>query len=288
MSVARISELVANQYEKVEELSEGFYTSVWKGRDVLGFEEGTLVIKISKSEAINKRLVLEAKVMKNLAGHPGIPELVDVARHGGRTVLISRYIEGSPLTSILPIEDSRVRDRITYQLLDVITHLHDHNIVHRDVKPDNIVVRPDGTIVLLDYGIVRRMAELETSPTVIGTRPYMSPEQVNGKSERRSDIWALGVVIYQLYTGRLPFLGNTEMELMQNILNMEPPNPRSLNSELSAQMESALIRALRKRPESRFESAREMRDYIVSSVPGFKRNVSDLIREPEAPPILVP
>jgi len=288
MSVARISELVANQYEKVEELSEGFYTSVWKGRDVLGFEEGALVIKISKSEAINKRLLLEAKVMRNLAGHPGIPELVDVARHRGRTVVISRYVEGKPLTKILPIEDNRERDRIAYQLLDVLTHLHDHNIVHRDVKPDNIVVRPDGTIVLLDYGIVRRMAELETSPTVIGTRPYMSPEQVNGKSERRSDIWALGVVIYQMYTGRLPFLGNTEIELMQNILNVEPPGPRTLNPELSAQMESALIRALRKRPQSRFESAREMRDFIVSSVPGFKRNVSDLIREPEAPPILVP
>ena len=288
MSVARISELVANQYEKVEELSEGFYTSVWKGRDVLGFEEGTLVIKISKSEAINSRLLLEAKVMRNLVGHPGIPELVDVARHKGRTVVISRYIEGSPLTNILPIEDNRVRDRITYQLLDVITHLHDHNIVHRDVKPDNIVVRPDGTIVLLDYGIVRRMAELETSATVIGTRPYMSPEQVNGKSERRSDIWALGVVIYQMYTGRMPFLGNTEMELMQNILNVEPPSPRSLNPELSAQMESAMIRALRKRPQGRYESAREMRDFFISSVPGFKRNVSDLVREPEAPPILVP
>ncbi|MGD8353381.1 MAG: protein kinase [Pseudomonadota bacterium] len=288
MSVARISELVANQYEKVEELSEGIYTSVWKGRDVLGFEEGSLVIKISKSEAINPRLLLEAKVMRNLAGHPGVPELVDVARHRGRTVIITRYVEGSPLTDLLPIGDPRTRDRISYQLLDVITHLHDYNIVHRDVKPDNIIVRPDGTIVLLDYGIVRRMAEMETSATIIGTRPYMSPEQVNGKSERRSDIWALGVVLYNLYTGRLPFTGNTEMELMQNILNIEPASPRSLNPELSAQMESALIRALRKRPDSRFSSAREMRDYILSTVPGFKQNVSDLIREPEVPPTLVP
>ncbi len=288
MSVARISEMVANQYEKVEELSEGFYTSVWKGRDILGFEEGALVIKISKSEAINPRLLLEAKVLRNLAGHPGIPELVDVARHRGRTVIITRYVEGHTLTDILPFDDNRARDRIAYQLMDVVSHLQDKNIVHRDIKPDNIIVRPDGTIVLLDYGIVKRMKEMETSATVIGTRPYMSPEQVNGKSERRSDIWALGVVIYQMYTGSLPFSGSTEMELMQNILNVEPPSPRSLNPALSAQMESALIRTLRKRPQSRFNSAREMRNYILSTVPGFKHNVMDLIREPEVPPMLVP
>jgi serine/threonine-protein kinase len=116
----------------------------------------------------------------------------------------------------------------------------------------------------------------------------MSPEQVNGKSERRSDIWAMGVVLFNMYTGSLPFSGNTEMELMQNILSVEPPGPRSLNPELSAQMESALLKALRKRPQSRFNSAREMRDQILSTVPGFKLNVSDLIREPEVPPMLVP
>lgn len=288
MSVARISEMVANQYEKVEELSEGIYTSVWKGRDVLGFEEGTLVIKISKSEVINPRLLLEAKVLRNLAGHPGVPELVDVARHRGRTVIVTRYVEGQPLSEKIPLPDDRTRDRIAFQLLDVIAHLHDHNIVHRDVKPENIIVRPDGTIVLLDYGIVRRMGEMETSATIIGTRPYMSPEQVNGKSERRSDIWALGVVMYQMYTDRLPFTAATEMELMQNILTQEPPSPRSLNPELSAQMESALIRSLRKRPDSRFGTAREMRDQILTTVPGFRKNVKDLIREPELPPVLVP
>jgi len=288
MSVARISELVANQYEKVEELAEGFYTSVWKGRDVLGFEEGTLVIKISKSEVINPRLILEAKVLRALAGHPGIPELVDLARHRDRTVIITRYVEGHPLNEILPINNRRDQDRIAYQLLDVVCHLHDHDVVHRDIKPDNIIVRPDGTIVLLDYGIVRRMGAMETSATIIGTRPYMSPEQVNGKSERRSDIWALGVVIYQLYTGRQPFTGNTEMELMQNILEVEPPSPRSFNAQLPAQMESILIKALRKRPEGRFHSAREMRDQILATVPGFKNNVKDLMREPEVPPILVP
>jgi len=288
LSVARISELVANQYEKVEELSEGIYTSVWKGRDVLGFDEGTLVIKISKSEAINPRLLLEAKVLRSLAGHPGVPELVDVARHKERTVVITRYVEGHTLTDLLPLQDERARDRIAFQLMDIVSHLHDNDIVHRDVKPDNIIVRPDGSLVLLDYGIVRRMGEMETSATVIGTRPYMSPEQINGKSERRSDIWAVGVVLYQMYTGSLPFLGSTEMEFMQNILNVEPPNPRSLNQALSAQMESALIRALRKRPQSRFNSAREMRDQILSTVPGFKHNVMDLIKEPEQPPILVP
>ena len=288
LAVARISEMVANQYEKVEELSEGFYTSVWKGRDVLGFEEGPLVIKISKSEAINPRLLLEAQILRSLTGHFGVPELVDVARHRDRTVIITRFIEGSPLSKIMPIKDNITIDRIAYQLMDVVSHLHDHNIVHRDIKPDNIIVRPDGTIVLLDYGIVKRMGEMEISATVIGTRPYMSPEQINGRSERRSDVWALGVVLYHLYTGHLPFYGNTEMEIMEHILNRGPALPRSLNPDLPAQIESALIRALRKRPEGRYHNAGEMRNEIMETVPGFKDNVKDLIRRPEEAALLVP
>jgi serine/threonine-protein kinase len=288
MSVARISELVANQYEKVEELSEGFYTSVWKGRDVLGFEEGSIVIKISKSESINPRLLLEARALRMISGHPGVPELVDTARHRGRTVLITRFVEGQPLSKMLPLKDIVTRDRIAYQLMDVVSHLHDHNIVHRDIKPDNIIVRPDGTIVLLDYGIVKRMGEKETSATIIGTRPYMSPEQINGRSERRSDVWALGVVLYQLYTGRLPFYGNTEMEIMEHILGREPALPRSIDPGLSAQLERVLIRALRKRPEGRYHGASEMRDEVLATIPGFKENVKDLIRHPEEAALLVP
>jgi serine/threonine protein kinase len=132
------------------------------------------------------------------------------------------------------------------------------------------------------------MSEEETSPTVIGTRPYMSPEQVNGRSERRSDVWALGVVLYLMYTGNPPFSGNTEMELMENILKKEPPTPRALNPGIPFQMERVLIRALRKRPEGRFHNAGEMRDEVLATVPDFKENVKDLIRHPETAPVLVP
>jgi len=277
LTVSRIAELVANQYERTEELSEGFYTSVWKGRDVLGFEESPLIIKISKSEAINPRLLLEAQVLRELAGHTGVPELVDVARHRGRTVLLMRYVEGVPLSDAFETLNSEARDRIAFQLMDVVAHLHNHNVVHRDIKPDNIIVRPDGGVALLDYGIVRQMEQMETSATVIGTRPYMSPEQVNGKSEQRSDIWAVGVVLYQMYTGSLPFEGNTEMELMENILHKEPIVPRALNPDITAQFEQILIRSLRKNPDGRFLNAAIMRDAMVSQVPGFRKNIKDLI-----------
>jgi len=277
LSVSRVAELVANQYEKLEELSQSYYTSVWTGRDVLGFEKAPLVIKISKSEAINSRILLEAKTLRKLTGHRSVPEFVDVARHKGRTVLITRYVEGKPLSELLPVADKEFQDQIAYQLMDVTAHLHAHNIVHRDIKPDNIVVRPDGTLVLLDYGIVKTMTAEETSSTIIGTRPYMSPEQVNGESERRSDIWALGVVLYQIYTGSLPFTGNTEMELMNNILHMEAPIPRSLNPEIPAQMESILITALRKKPEGRFINAGQMRDEVLDKVPGFRGSVVGLL-----------
>jgi len=286
LTMSRIAELVANQYEKTEELSEGFYTSVWKGRDVLGFEESPLIIKISKSEAINPRLLLEAQVLRELAGHTGVPELVDVARHRRRTVLLMRYIEGVPLSDAFETLNSEARDRIAFQLMDVVAHLHNHNVVHRDIKPDNIIVRPDGGVALLDYGIVRQMEQMETSATVIGTRPYMSPEQVNGKSEQRSDIWAVGVVLYQMYTGSFPFEGNTEMELMDNILHKEPIVPRALNPDITAQLEQILIRSLRKNPGGRFLNAALMRDAMVSQVPGFRKNIKDLIPEEKLLPLV--
>ena len=288
MAVSRISELVANQYEKTEELSEGIHTSVWKGRDLLGFEEGPVVIKVAKSEAVNPRLLMEARVLKKLADHPGVPRLVDVARHRDRTVVVTRYVEGRLLSEVIPTLDRRGLDRAAYQLMDVAAHLHDHHTVHRDIKPENTVVGPGGNLTLLDYGIVRRMSGEETSPTIIGTRPYMSPEQVKGRSERRSDVWAIGVVLYLMYTGSHPFSGNTEMELMEAILKREPPTPRALNPELPFQMERVLIKALRKRPEGRFHNAGEMRDEVLATVPGFRENVLDIIRQPEVPPVLVP
>jgi len=288
MSVSRISELVAGQYEKTEELSEGIHTSVWKARDVLTPGADPVVVKIAKSEAVNPRLLMEARVLRNLGRHPGIPRLVDVARHRDRTVLVTRYVEGRPLSEVMPTLDPRGLDRAAFQLMDAAAHLHDHHIVHRDIKPENAVVGADGKLTLLDYGIVRRLSEEETSPTIIGTRPYMSPEQVNGRSERRSDVWGLGVVLYLMYTGSLPFSGNTEMELMENILKREPSSPRALNPNLPFQMERVLIKALRKRPEGRYHHAGEMRDEVLATVPGFRENVSDLIRQPEEPPVLVP
>ncbi|MEE8320081.1 MAG: protein kinase [bacterium] len=276
LSVSRISELVADRYEKLEELSEGRYSSVWKARDILGLEEDPLVIKVSKNAALNNRFLMEARVLTELGDHPGIPELVTVARHRGRVLLVIKFVDGAPLSEILDSLSNKERDRIVYQLLDVLSHLHRHDIVHRDIKPANIIVGTDGEVVLLDFGIVRRIEELETSPTVIGTRPFMSPEQVNGKSERRSDIWSLGVVMYRLYTGRMPFSGSTELELIENILKSEPLTPRSVNRELPASLEAIIIQTLRKRPESRFQSADELKEAMLSKLSGFRENVADL------------
>jgi serine/threonine-protein kinase len=276
LSVSRISELVADRYEKLEELSEGRYSSVWKARDILGLEETPLVIKVSKNEALNNRFLMEARVLTELGDHPGIPELVTVARHRGRVLLVMKFVDGAPLSEILDSLSDKEQDRVVYQLLDILAHLHRHDIVHRDIKPANIIVGIDGEVVLLDFGIVRRIEELETSPTVIGTRPFMSPEQVNGKSERRSDIWSLGVVMYRLYTGSMPFSGSTELELMENILKSEPLTPRSVNSELPASLEAIIIRTLRKRPESRFQSADELKEAMLSKLSGFRENVADL------------
>jgi serine/threonine protein kinase len=154
-------------------------------------------------------------------------------------------------------------------LIEVVAHAHRQRVMHRDIKPNNIIVQPDGTLTLLDYGAAKILKEKDISATMVGSRPFMAPEQIMGKSERRSDIWAIGVLMYLLYTGELPFYSEVEKLLIDQILEQEPVPPRELNPEIPPPLEKIILRCLKKKVEERYPQALALKADLLKHFPQY-------------------
>jgi serine/threonine protein kinase len=141
--------------------------------------------------------------------------------------------------------------------------------MHRDIKPENIIISPAGVLKLLDFGTAKDLTRRSVSNTVIGSRPYMAPEQILGKSRLASDVWALGVILYALATECLPFYDDNEKLLMDLILEVEPAPPRSLVPELPEEIEVIITTCLQKDPSQRYRDAVELRDALAKMLPDF-------------------
>jgi serine/threonine protein kinase len=194
-----------------------------------------------------------------------------------KKALIQEFIVGKTLYEVIErdLEEKEV-ESVVIQLSDVAAHAHDLGVVHRDIKPGNIMVRPNGTIKLLDFGAAKELKEKEMSETVTGSRPYMAPEQIMGKSQRRSDVWAIGVVMYVLYTGMYPFYHEVEKVLMDIILRTPPSPPSKFNEALDPKVEHIILKCLEKKPESRYPNARALKEDLVASVPGYGKMILPL------------
>jgi serine/threonine protein kinase len=201
----------------------------------------------------------------------------DVIEVKNKRILILEFIIGKTLYEVIERElDEKEVESVVIQIVDVVAHAHDIGIIHRDIKPGNMMVKPDGAIKLLDFGAAKELKEKEMSNTVTGSRPFMSPEQIMGKSQRGSDVWALGVVMYVLYTGMFPFYHDVEKVLMDMILEVPPSPPSKLNEELAPEIERIILKCLEKKPENRYPDARALKEDITVSFPGYGENILPL------------
>ncbi len=160
-------------------------------------------------------------------------------------------------------------ERLIIQLIDVAAHAHEHRIMHRDIKPGNIMVLPDGALKLLDFGAAKILKEKDISSTMVGSRPFMAPEQIMGKSEIRSDIWAIGVIMYLLYVEDLPFYSEVEKLLIDQILEKEPTPPRQANPEIPAALEAIILKCLTKDVDQRYASALDLKADLLEHFPYY-------------------
>ena len=194
--------------------------------------------------------------------HPNIVSTHEVGRHADTLYIVSDYIRGASLADVIADHRLSVRDSvvITSKIADALEHAHRSGVVHRDLKPSNILIDDDGEPHLMDFGLAKRK-ETEVTITIdgaiLGTPAYMSPEQARGEASRvdgRSDIYSLGVIIFQLLTGELPFRGSMRM-LLQKVINDDPPGPRTFESRVPRDLDTICLRCMEKDPSRRYATA---------------------------------
>jgi len=265
------------RYEKVERLGIGSFGEVWKVKDVKKDPPEIFVAKIPLHKNLNAKFEKEARILRHLAGHEGVPKIIEMIDVMNKKALIQEFIVGKTLYEVIErdIEEKEV-ESVVIQLTDVVAHAHDLSVIHRDIKPGNIMVRPNGTIKLLDFGAAKELKEKEMSATVTGSRPYMAPEQIMGKSQRSSDVWAIGVVMYVLYTGMFPFYHEVEKILMDIILRIPPSPPTKFNKALHHEVERIIMKCLEKEPLKRYPNAKLLKEELLASIPDYGKTILPL------------
>jgi FixJ family two-component response regulator len=270
-------EIIGGRYEKLGRLGIGNFGEVWKVRDIEQIPPYIYVAKIPLSKNFNAKIEKEARILKRLSDHACVAKFREIIEEKNKTILIQEFVIGKTLFEVIERElTNKEVESIIIQLADVVAYAHDLEIIHRDIKPGNVMVRPDGTITLLDFGVAKELRGKTFSETVTGSRPYMSPEQIMGKSQRRSDVWAIGVVMYVLYTGMFPFYHEVEKILMDMILEIPPSSPTKFNQDLDAKIERIIMKCLEKKPENRYPNAKVLKEDLLASIPDYGKTILPL------------
>lgn len=254
------------RYEIQEIIGVGGMAVVYKAHD--NQENRTVAVKILKPEFVSneeflRRFKNESKAIAMLS-HPNIVKVYDVSFGDLIQYIVMEYIEGITLKEYIEQRGSlRWKDAVhfTIQILKGLQHAHDKGIVHRDVKPQNIMVLPDGTIKVTDFGIARfaRSDQRTITDKAIGSVHYISPEQARGeKTDEKSDIYSLGVILYEMITGQLPFQAESAVSVAIMQLQREPKTPTEINGSIPMGLEQITMHAMQKTPERRYQSAAEM------------------------------
>ena len=257
-----------DRFEILDTLGQGAFGTVYKARDPK--LDRVVAVKVPRRDNIGPReqdrdrFLREARSAAQLR-HPSIVAVHEVGVVDEVTYLVSDFVEGVTLADRLTAGRPLVREaaEIVAAVAEALQYAHAQGVVHRDIKPSNIMIRPDGTPVVMDFGLAKRDAgeiTMTMEGQVLGTPAYMSPEQARGEGHRvdgRSDEYSLGVILYQLLTGELPFRGNTRM-LLHQVLHDDPKPPRTLNDRLPRDLETICLKAMAKEPARRYATAGEL------------------------------
>jgi eukaryotic-like serine/threonine-protein kinase len=264
-------------YEVEREIGKGGNARIYLARDPQGHP---VALKILHPELLvsvaAERFLREIKLASRL-DHPHIAKLLDSGERDWVVYYVMTFVEGLTLRELMTqgrrmsIPDTL---RLAGDLLDALDHAHARGIIHRDVKPENVVMSPLGA-VLLDFGIARAVwasgsDRLTRSGIAVGTSTYMSPEQITALQEldRRSDLYSLGCVLFECLAGQPPFTHRNEAMVLQLHLTQPPPDIRTLRPEIPAELANGIARAMAKTPEERWQSAAAMRDALTAVVVG--------------------
>src|SRR2546426_4156542 len=234
-----------SHYTVLEKLGEGGMGVVYKAEDTK--LKRTVALKflpqrLSASEQDKSRFIQEAQAASAL-NHPNVCTIHDIQEHDGQMFIVMEFVDGQTLAEKLGSLSLKQAIDIGIQIADGLAAAHEKGIVHRDIKPENIMIRKDGIAQIMDFGLAKLkgaagVSRLTKEGSTVGTAGYMSPEQVQGQdADHRSDIFSLGVVLYELFTGELPFKGVHETALLYEIVNVDAVPMSTVKPEIEASLD---------------------------------------------------
>ena len=274
----------SGRYELTHLVARGGMAQVYRARDRLLDRPVALKVlfpELSVDRAFVERFRREAQAAANLS-HPNIVPVFDWGEDGGTYFIVMEYIDGQPLSQALRSGGPMPADRVAQmgaRVADALAYAHRHGVVHRDVKPGNVLLTSDGQVKVTDFGIARAVnteESLTQTGAVMGTATYFSPEQAEGVGvDARSDIYSLGVLLYEMVAGRPPFVGDSPVAVASKHVREQPPALSDLNPAVPPALEAVIAKAMAKSPSHRYQSAAELRTDLERFTDGRPVSAAD-------------
>jgi serine/threonine protein kinase len=289
-----IGQTLFDRYEIKEVIGSGGFSAVYKAFDK--WLERPVAIKVIPASRRTAVTALKEARTVSLLSHPNIVTLYEFIETETSYYLIMELLRGLSLAEVLKIYQLSIQEAaaIAYQICLALEEAHRNGIVHRDIKPANIMILPDGRVKVMDFGLARlQRFQEKRDKKITGTPGYLAPEQLRREYiDEKVDIFALGVVFYEMLTGKHPFAADTEQTIIFKTLHTEPPPPSELKSDLPSSLDNLTLRALAKNPEDRFASVTDLKYKLKHAgikeiteptvLAGLAKNLSELLEEKTA------
>ena len=293
-------QVLGERYEIGGVLGRGGMAEVHRGRDLrLGREVAVKVLRsdLARDPSFQVRFRREAQAAASL-NHPAIVAVYDTGEDrtpaGATPYIVMEYVEGETLRDVLRREGYLTPERAMSLAADICGALdfsHRNGIVHRDVKPGNVMITPQGSVKVMDFGIARAVSDsaatMTSTAAVIGTAQYLSPEQARGEGvDARSDVYSLGCLLYELCTGAPPFTGDSPVSVAYQHVREDPRLPSSINPRVPPELDAILLKAMSKNPANRYQSAADMRNDLLRALAGQRVEATPVMGDVEKTTIL--